>query len=56
MTNSTHKEKNEPLPILSEQFMWAVENIRERKGTPDEKRFYEIGKHLEKEIKKYIYE
>ena len=46
----------DPLPSIVKQFMWAVRNIKERKGTRDEQRFYEIAKHLEKEIRKYIYE
>ena len=54
-SNGSFKEYD-PLPEIVKQFMWATENIRKRKGTPDEKRFYEIAKHMEKEVRKYIYE
>ena len=51
------KEKYyDPLPMIVDQFMWAIENIQKFKGTSDEKKIYQIAQHNWKEIEKYIYE
>lgn len=44
----------DPVPLILEQFLWAVSNIKRFRGTPDEKRFREIGKHFERELLKYL--